>query len=291
MLAISGSFQPGMPISQTQGHHSEISSLLNMLIPTETNEGAKIVVQSPSLETQQHVRDRLLQIANESPESRSQVIQAMIEILNDPKAGEEFIVAHRWTEAVYVLGELRAVEGIDILVKNLNKTGENGLVSSIHYRPVASAIAKIGEPPVPRLIEALSDEQLGIRHEAAITLSRIGRQAVPKLEEALHYGSAEAKGGAALALSWIGGKKARAAIEQALESENDQETLSKLRDAFKEMQRVWENEREPSREQRLTIGSTGARQANFSRFSKGCVPRPVNWGVRRLLQANGSAPH
>jgi HEAT repeat protein len=230
---------PGVSIAPTQNCHDEIQSLLKLLIAVETTEGQKTVIKGPSLNTQQHVRDRLQQLANESSESRAVVIDALIRILEDPNLREEFVTAHRWTTAVYVLGELRAIEGIEQLVKSLDHTGENGIISSIHYRPVTSAIAKIGEPAIPRLIEALSDEKEGTRHHAASALARIGRQTIVKLREALHYGSAETKGGAALALAWIGGDEARAAVEHAIESETDEEALSKLKEGLKEMRRVW----------------------------------------------------
>jgi HEAT repeat protein len=95
---------------------------------------------------------------------------------------------------------------------------------------------------VPRLIVALSDENPDIQHEAAITLASIGQPAFAKLEEALHTGGAETKSGAALTLTWIGGKEARAVIERAIEAERDQETLTKLKDALKEMRSRWGNE-------------------------------------------------
>jgi HEAT repeat protein len=139
--------------------------------------------------------------------------------------------------AVDLLGDLRATEAIDILVRNLNETGQNGIVISLHYRPVASAIAAIGAPAIPRLIVALSDEDRGIRWEAASTLARIGSAAVNPLEEALSQDNADTKAGAALALTWIGGPEAEAAFKHAIETEMDPETLSKLKDALQEIHR------------------------------------------------------
>src|SRR5690348_14207764 len=69
---------------QTRDYHEEIDSLLKQLSPVERNDGQQIVMEGPSLEVQQYVPNRLLQIANESPDSRNQVVQALIKILEDP---------------------------------------------------------------------------------------------------------------------------------------------------------------------------------------------------------------
>lgn len=95
---------------------------------------------------------RLLEIAGESDESRSRVVQALIKVLEDPESKYEGEPAGRWTMAVRVLGELRATEAVEKLANNLDQTGEHAALISQHYQPVVRAIAIIGEPAVPRLI-------------------------------------------------------------------------------------------------------------------------------------------
>lgn len=239
LLAASVPTRDGTPKTQSQDYRREIDSLLRELIPVATTTAKNIVIQGPSSETQQRVLGGLSGIASESQESRSQVIESLIGVLEDPVSKGESAIAPRWTTAVNLLGDLRATEAIEVLVRNLDETGQNGVVISLHYRPVARALAAIGAPAIPRLIEALSDEKPDLRSEAASTLARIGSPAINKLKEALHQGSADTKGGAALALAWIGGPEAEAAIKHAIETETDQEALSKLMDALKEMRRRW----------------------------------------------------
>ena len=236
LLVASIPTQNGTPKTQAQDYRGEIDALWRQLVPVVTAKGG---TRGPGLETQQSVQDGLSKIASESPESRAQVIESLIGVLEDPVLKREYLIALRWTMAVDLLGDLGAIEAVDVLVSNLDETGQNGIVISIHYHPVARAIAKIGAPAIPRLIEALSDDKPGIRSEAASTLARIGSPAISKLEEALLQGNADKKAGAALALTWIGGIEAEAAIIHAIETETDQETLRKLKDALKEMRRRW----------------------------------------------------
>lgn len=212
----------------------EIDSLLDHLRHSSFDivSGPNIIVQGPGPEAWQHVHDRLLEIATESAQGRSQVIAALIRVLEKPISEERpFITVEPWTTAVNLLGDLRATEAIDILVKNMGETGANFYFSS--YNPVGTAIIKIGEPAVPRLIEALSDERPWIRLEAASALTGIGQPAIARLKEAIHNGNAETKGGAALALTSIQGEEARTALEHAIDDETDQEILSELKDPIK----------------------------------------------------------
>jgi HEAT repeat protein len=222
-----------------QGHRNEIDSLLKRLSLVVAKEGNNVFTTAPSIETQQDVHDSLLRIADQTPELRSEVIEALLRVLEDPEAGKEAPVAYRWTTAVNVIGELRATEAIDILIKNLNRTGENGLVSSIHYHPVARALAKIGEPAIPQLIEVLSSSDEDISYQAELAIVNMGEPAKAKMQEALFQGDAGTRGRAALVLAWIGGEDSRATIEGAFARERDPAVLKELEAALREMHRVW----------------------------------------------------
>lgn len=246
-------------MTQPQDDRLEIDFLLARLMPVDKEATPNgFGLESPSLETQQRVLDTLLIIASKSEECRRQVVEAAVNVMSDPEAKEESSIAHRWLTAVYVLGELRATEAIDILVKNLDQTGQNGVIMSLHFHPVATALAKTGEPAIPRLIEALADENIDIRRQAASTLATIGgtpftyrdrshnrggetNTAFAMLVEALEFGGAEKKQWAALSLAWIGGKEAKGVLETALERETDPFALCKLREALTEMRRLWGN--------------------------------------------------
>jgi len=77
--------------------------------------------------------------------------------------------------AVEVLGKLRAPEAVDVLVDNLGRTGQNGVILSIHINPVRRALDSIGEPAVPKLIEALSHPKRFVRMKAAWVLFSINK--------------------------------------------------------------------------------------------------------------------
>jgi HEAT repeat protein len=221
----------GTTLAHFQDYRVRIESLLKKLNPSAVKEERNVLTMGPTTETQETVRADLEEIAAESAEARSQVIVALLEVLHG--AAELRRVAfgtdHKWTAAVRVLGELRAIEAIDTLVRNLDQTGEFGVVSSIHYRPVCSAIRDIGEPAVPRLIDALAERESGISVLAASTLAEIGQPAIARLGEALHNGDAKTRGGAALALAWIGGDEAKASIERAIRIETDQDALKDMK--------------------------------------------------------------
>lgn len=228
-------------ISHAQDYRRQIDTLLRKLNTSVIKEESNSVTLGPSSETQEEVAAGLKRLATESAEARSEVIDSLIKIMEDPAELRPdlgaFGSALRWTAAVNVLGEIRATEAIDILVRNLDQTGEFGTISSIHYRPVTSALRKIGEPAVPRLIEALSERKPSVRVQAASTLAAIGQPAVAKLREALRNGGANIRGGAALALGWIGGDESKAAIDRAIRKETDQSALKDMKYALNEIKR------------------------------------------------------
>jgi HEAT repeat protein len=223
--------------SHAQDYRGQVDTLLRKLKASVIKEEANSITLGPTLETQEEVHAGLKRIADESAEGRSEVIGSLIRILKDPAElrpdlERPFGMALRWTYAVRVLGEIRATEAIDILVRNIDETGEFGIISSIHYRPVASALGKIGEPAVPRLIEALSERNTNTRVEVASTLARIGEPALARLGEALRDGDPGTRGGAALALGWIGGYEAKAGVERAIRKETDENALKEMRYAL-----------------------------------------------------------
>ena len=222
-----------------QSYRDEIDSLLNRLSQVAGKSGDGVFTSAPSSEDRQDVRDSVLRIAKQTPETRSEVIEVLLQIVNDPKARDEFPIAYRWTMAVDLLGELRATEAIDVLIRNLDRTGGNGLIISPSYRPVAEALAKIGEPAIPQLIEALASNDEDIRYEAELALAEMGKPAKPRMLEALEQGDARIRGKVALVLAYIGGEDARAAIERAIEREEDRKVRQEIKEALIEMHSVW----------------------------------------------------
>ena len=168
-------------ITAAQDPTDEVTRLINKLYSTVTEHS----ITGPSLVDQEQVPKLLLAIANGSTDSRDKVVDKLIDVVEDPAAKTEPLFATAWTNAVELLGKLRAVEAINVLVRNLDETGQNGIIISIHFRPVQTALARIGEPAAPRLVRALSDPKKSIRTEAAWTLFQVqGARAKDALESA-----------------------------------------------------------------------------------------------------------
>ncbi len=125
------------------------------------------------------------QIANEfvawsskSEKNRQLAIQELLRTVDeykDAKTGEDYEL---WSGAARTLGELKAIEAIDILGDCL---GCNNLIGGfvIERFPAAYAITKIGKPAVPKLLETLNQkfEKKDSSHFlAAIALSEINRR-------------------------------------------------------------------------------------------------------------------
>jgi len=130
----------------------------------------------PSPEDQSQVPEELLKIAGRSAESRAKVIDRLMDVVEDLSAREEWPIATRWMEAVMVLGQLKAVEAVDLLINNLDHSGQNGIALSINIDPPRRALAEIGEPAVPKLVEALTHPNHYIRTRAAWILCEIEKE-------------------------------------------------------------------------------------------------------------------
>lgn len=149
--------------------NDEILSLIRRLRPVRNGNNTT----GPSVEDQRQIPGQLLKIAGQSAESRAQVIDELMDFVDDISAKEEIMIATAWMTAVDVLGDLKATEAVEVLVNNLDHTGQNGLIMSIHIHPVYSALVKIGEPAVPKLVEALAHPNPFIRTEAVWVLYSI----------------------------------------------------------------------------------------------------------------------
>lgn len=214
-----------------QDRSSEIADLLKHLTPA-----AYLLNGVPHSDTIDRVRAQLVLIANQSPDSRKSVIDALIRVSNDPKTEFDVDEVDRWRVAVALLGELNATEAIDDLVRNINWTGHD--TGPIAHPPVRTALVRIGKPAVPRLLSALSDPNGSVRREASEALGEIGEPSVGGLVGVLARAGPLARASAADALARIGGARAREAIEIALRLETDVEAKKRLEYAVGYMDHV-----------------------------------------------------
>jgi len=138
-------------------------------------------------------QQRLLQIAAESPESRNDVIDALLKTLEEPRVRAFHGYRLLWFLVCDSLGKLRATRAIDTLVELLD--ADDGITGiPVENRPAVMALIKIGKPALGRLTTVV----------VAANSSRKTRMR------------------AAEALAGIGGPTATKALRQALETEKDE---------------------------------------------------------------------
>lgn len=147
------------------------------------------------------VAQRFIEIARQSLEERARVIKALARIVDDPGAQTEMLFATRWHFAIRVLADMKAVEAIDVLVKDIRVTGLTAIVL-MNHRPVFSAVISIGRPAVPRLTQTLSEDDAAVRRDSVYALGEIG------------------------------GSDAKKALEQALKKEADEDTQKAISSAL-----------------------------------------------------------
>jgi hypothetical protein len=136
----------------------EIAALTDQLVYRTVGD---TIVISPTWEEHQKEIDALLAIARRSRDSRTRVIRAVLSIQGD----------HSWASVAKVLGDLKAVEGTEFLIRHAHVDAwvwySMGGSFESHY-PAARALVEIGDPAVPKLIEALAKEDAEHRFKAQI---------------------------------------------------------------------------------------------------------------------------
>lgn len=139
-------------------------------------------------------RKILLKYSNESPVCRTKIIKMLIHSMN--KRELNFVVDRRsyflWLNGSTLLGELQAVDAIDLLIDHLDLNDGDFSASMVH-QPAVRGIIAMGAASVPRLTVALQ-----------------------------HNPNRNIRLAAALCLKDIGGPSATDALKQALTSESDQ---------------------------------------------------------------------
>ena len=168
------------------------------LYPLISGTVGKPNVKKPGYEVEKRVDDEILAIANESAEDRELVVHTLVEALEDPKHHDGFFYSALWSGASYVLGQLKAVEAIDILSQHLD-IQHGPFTLSYSGFPAVQGLIQIGEPAIPKLAEVLL--------------------ANPKTT---------CRGFAAFALGAIGGEQARDALERAHGTERDPDVMKEI---------------------------------------------------------------
>jgi len=121
-------------------------------------------------------RSTLLDYAHQSPRCRKEIVGALIQAMDKPNLDIERQTSdyYLWREGSKLLGELKAVEGLDLLIAHLDMT--NGFHSaSMVFQPAILGVREMGEAAVPKLGVALRQESKpGLRMAAVYCLTVIG---------------------------------------------------------------------------------------------------------------------
>jgi HEAT repeat protein len=166
---------PEPSVSSMLTSKQEILSLTSELYPQVGGTVDKPSVKKPGYEVEKRVNNDLLAIANKSTEMRESVVHTLVELLEDPARQNGFYFSALWSSASYVLGQLKAVEAVDVLAHHLDI--EHGHASlSFSGFPVVHGLIQIGTPAVPKLEEVLlnSESDPRCRSLAAFALGQIG---------------------------------------------------------------------------------------------------------------------
>jgi HEAT repeat protein len=147
----------------------------------------------------------LRSLARASAQSREEVIGELVKLIGGSEPVLRVTSAPHydaWSFAATLLGQVKAVEALDVLIACIDcNDGIHGL-SSDRF-PAYKAVIMIGSDAVPKLIKTLSDR------------------------------GASTRGRAALALGEIGGTDAKNALEDALISERDEDVVRSIKIALR----------------------------------------------------------
>lgn len=139
-------------------------------------------------------RERLLALGKGSPDCRTKTISQLLRAMDKPNLS--FVMDRPsyflWLNGAVILGNLKAVESLDLLIEHLDENDGFFSASMVHQ-------------------------------PAVLGIEEMGSLAVPKLRVALeHHPKREIRLATALCLADIGGPEALAALKDALNTETDQ---------------------------------------------------------------------
>lgn len=137
---------------------------------------ALVQLSSGDYDQIQSARNALLNVAHQSNACRAEVIRSLIGAMDKPNLDFESQPSsyYLWREGSKLLGELRAIEALDLLISHLDET--NGFHSaSMVFQPAIIGVCEMGKEAIPKLTLALKkNSKPKIRMAAAYCLTEIG---------------------------------------------------------------------------------------------------------------------
>lgn len=134
-------------------------------------------------------RKLLLHYSRQSLGCRKEIIDALIQAMNKPPLN--FVYDQRsyflWSNGSAILGELKAVDALDLLIDHLD-LNDGEFSASMTHQPAVLGVKEMGVLAIPKLTLALrNNSNRNIRLAAALCLNVIGgRSAMQSLKRALN---------------------------------------------------------------------------------------------------------
>jgi hypothetical protein len=129
-------------------------------------------------------RLRLVNTARLSTTCRAEVISSIIKTMDKPQL-DVYRDFNLWRYGANLLGDLKASEGLDLLIRNLSFTDDSS-INLTHY-PAMEGVIKIGLPAIPKLAVALrQSSDITYRYNAVFCIAQIGGpEAIQELRTAI----------------------------------------------------------------------------------------------------------
>lgn len=132
-------------------------------------------------------RTLLLNGSRQSPRCRERIVTTLMEVLDKPYLNfeEDQASFYLWRHGADLLGDLKAVEALDLLISHLDLSS-GAFSSSMNHRPALRGIIKMGSLAVPKLDDLLRNSpDPKLRHLAVYCIATIGGpSAVSSLKQA-----------------------------------------------------------------------------------------------------------
>lgn len=133
----------------------------------------RLVQELQARETTDRAAEQLLKLAQSDGSARKFLVTRLPKLIGMDWGPE----ARVWRNIVGLAGGLRIVEAIPTLAKRIDfvdRPTSFGLAAALEDKPAAKALAQIGDPAVPALVELLKRGELMERWEASYVLEKIG---------------------------------------------------------------------------------------------------------------------
>jgi hypothetical protein len=157
---------------------------MDCLTPGKISEGVRNL--SGAYSEVLEARKMFLTASSRSPKCRQQIITSLMAAMasNIDITHDQFS-NYLWLEGSELLGDLKAIEALDLLISHLGMT-DGGFSTTMSHQPALSGVIKIGSRAVPKLEAVLANNpDAGMRWSVIYCLSLIGgRTALTALRHA-----------------------------------------------------------------------------------------------------------